>query len=161
MRFRADPKEVLVSLKQTLPRLSEVANKLSICGFHRTPVNSQSFCSVICALGRLVSTLLSRKIILPSSLFERLFRITSFNFNRCRPVSYLAVMVNSLCHGWHVRSRIVLLLSSNTSMGEAGNSETLPRVARSYLYSLLPVVPLKGSVLMSGYGCGESSPAYQ
>lgn len=53
------------------------------------------------------------------------------------------------------------LWSSTTSMGEPGNSEIFSSVARSYLYSFLPVVPLEGGVSVSEYGYGESSPAYQ
>jgi len=37
---------------------------------------------------------------------------------------------------------MVSLWSSTTSMGEPGNSEIFSSVARSYLYSFLPVVPL-------------------
>ena len=58
-------------------------------------------------------------------------------------------MVNSFCHGWHVRSRIVSSWSSDTSIGEAGNSETFSSVARSYLYSFLTVVPLEVGGLSS------------
>ena len=56
---------------------------------------------------------------------------------------------------------MVSLWSSDTSIGETGNSEILSSVARSYLYNFLPVVPLEGDVLISGDGRGESSPAYQ
>ena len=56
---------------------------------------------------------------------------------------------------------MVSLWSSNTSMGEAGNSEILSSVARSYLYSFLPVVPLEEWVSVNGYDRGGSRTTYQ
>lgn len=47
---------------------------MSVPGFHRTPVNSQSPWRVICALKRLVSTRPSRKTIFPSSLSNARFQ---------------------------------------------------------------------------------------
>jgi len=56
---------------------------------------------------------------------------------------------------------MVSLWSSNTSMGEAGKPDIFSSVARSYLYSFLPVVPLEEGVSVSGYGRRESSTAHQ
>ena len=160
VRLRDDPKEVLVSLKYTLPWLSEVANRLSIPGFHRTPVNSQSPWSVICALTRPVSIRLSRKTIFPSSLSNGIFRVTPST-----PIGTANILPCS--HGQFTLPRVACEVSYGIAMAiEHSNWRgrepwNLLKGSQIVLVQCLPRGAAGKVVLINTYGGRGSSQTHQ